>query len=148
MNIYWKAGIAVVIAVLCFAGGYRVASEKAEKVQLEQQAKHNAELLQKTKQLQSTVDDLNDKYAKENQENEKTIANLRSRIADGSLRMYVNTKSCVSSNATDGTEKGRAELDESTAQELLDIASTGDKWGRQLNQCIDQYNTVRGKMNE
>lgn len=148
MNKYWIAGIFVASLIAGFVSGCQYRADKAEKEQAEAEAQHNAELLQKTKQLQSTVDDLNEKYAKENQENEKTIANLRSRIADGSLRMYVNTKSCVSSNATDGTEKGRAELDESTAQELLDIASTGDKWGRHLNQCIDQYNTVRGKMNE
>lgn len=148
MNIYWKSIAAVGLVAVSFISGCQYRADKAEKEQAEAEAQHNAELLQKTKQLQSTVDDLNDKYAKENQENEKTIANLRSRIADGSLRMSVGVKSCVSSNATDGTEKGRAELDESTAQELLDIASTGDKWGRQLNQCIDQYNTVRGKMNE
>ena len=146
MNKYWIAGLFVGSVVAGFVSGCQYRASKAEKEQAQAEAQYNAELLQKTKQLQMTVDELNIKYSKENQEHEKTIANLRSRINDGSLRMSVGVKTCVSNDAVNGSGKGRAELDSETAQELLDIASTGDRWGRSLNKCIDKYNAVRSQM--
>lgn len=84
---------------------------------------------------------------KEQSDAEKTIKDLRSRIADGSLRLSVRTKDVVSGNPADGPSASRTELDTADAQEILDIASTGDSWRRQLNQCINQYNAVREKYN-
>lgn len=143
MNKYWIAGLFVGCVAVGFVSGCQYRANKAEKERAQAEAQYNAELLQKTKQLQSTVDELNDKYSKENAEHEKTIETLRSRIRSGDLRMSVGVKTCVSDSATAADGKGRAELDGQTAQELLDIASTGDGWGRKLNKCIDQYNKVR-----
>jgi hypothetical protein len=78
---------------------------------------------------------------KERQAHETKTSSLKSAVADGSLRLYVRTSepSCSTSGAT---ENG-AELDRQVAQDLISIASDGDKAIIQLNSCIDLYNNIK-----
>lgn len=145
MNKYWIAGIFVGSVVVGFVSGCQYRQSEAEKEQAQAEARYNAELVEKTRQLQSTVDELNAKHNKEMQDAEKTVSQLRADIKSGSVRLFVNTAS-VSGDTVSGHPAGRAELSRDDAETLLDIAATGDRWGRSLNQCIDQYNAVRSQM--
>lgn len=147
MNKYWIAIAAIACLLAGFAGGYKYRSDIAEKEQAQAEAEYNVQIVEKTKALREDISTITSKYIKEQSDAEKTIKDLRNRIADGSLRLSVRTKNSVPGHTTDGPAAGRTELDAADAQAILDIAATGDSWGRQLNQCIGQYNTVREKYN-
>jgi hypothetical protein len=75
---------------------------------------------------------------------------LRDDIATGalSLRVAVKAPQCALQAATDTAPASRdtettAELDGRVAQALVDITSRGDQAIRNLNACIDQYETMR-----
>ncbi len=150
MNIYWKAGIAVALLIVGFLGGCswkqrelnQIKDAYAEQVQLALQENRNLE-----KRLQSEADSITQKYQKEQRNAEKTIADLRSRIADGSLRLSVRTESAGGMPDGSGFESGetRADIARGDAERLVSIASRGDEAIRDLNQCIDRYNSLRGK---
>jgi len=78
------------------------------------------------------------------------IAGVRS----GAIRLSIpilardgNTDSADTRVIKGSRHQTRAELDPETAQFLDAIASDGDDAIRQLNACIDTYNTVREKFN-
>lgn len=145
MNKYWIATVFVGSVAAGFISGCQYRSMKADKELAQAEALFNAQLVEKSKEMQSTVDELNAKHYEEQKNAEETVNKLRADIRSGSVRMFVNTTS-VSSDSSVGGSSGRAELSREDAEEILDIASTGDDWGRKLNQCIDQYNSVRSQM--
>lgn len=148
MNIYLKAGIAVALLVVGFLGGcsYKqrelnsIKDAYAEQVQLALQENRNLE-----KRLQSEADSITQKYQKENRDAQKTIADLRNRIADGSLRLSVRTEGSSGMSAGSGSEyrEGIAYLDRGTAERLVSITERGDSAIRRLNECVDRYNSLR-----
>lgn len=97
------------------------------------------------KKMQADADAITVKYNKEKKDAEKTIADLRARIANGTVRLSIPVSS-TGMSAGSGSELGeaRAELDGETAQSLVSIVSDGDDAIRDLNQCIDKYNAIRG----
>lgn len=80
---------------------------------------------------------------------------LRASVRAGSVRLFVPTEgaACPGSPAPEGASpaggsaKARAELDPATADALVAITSDGDSAIRDLNACIDRYNTVRQSLN-
>lgn len=142
MNKYWIAAIFAGSVVAGFVSGCQYRGIKADKEQAQAEALFNAQIVEKTKEMQSTVDELKAKHFEEQKNAEKTVNQLRADLRTGSVRMFVNTAS-VSGDSVSGHPAGRAELSREDAEEILDIASTGDDWGRKLNQCIDQYNAIR-----
>ena len=142
MNIYWKSIAAVGLVAVSFISGCQYKASEDKKEQLAVEAKYQSELLQKTKQLNEEHESIRQTYEKEQKQAEKTIADLKSRIANGSLRLSVRTKD-VSGDTAAGHRETRAELDPTDANDLIAIAADGDNAIRQLNQCIDQYSAVK-----
>ena len=150
MNLYWKAGIAVALLIVGFLGGCswkqrelnQIKDAYAEQVQLALQENRNLE-----KRLQSEADSITQKYQKEQKDAQKTIADLRTRIANGSLRLSVRTESTSGMSAGSGSEhrEGIAYLDRGTAERLVSITERGDSAIRRLNECVDRYNRLRGE---
>ena len=150
MNLYWKAGIAVALLIVGFLGGCswkqrelnQIKDAYAEQVQLALQENRNLE-----KRLQSEADSITQKYQKEQKDAQKTIADLRTRIANGSLRLSVRTESTSGMSAGSGSEPGEgiAYLDRGTAERLVSITERGDSAIRRLNECVDRYNRLRGE---
>ena len=94
---------------------------------------------------QATTAQLRTQYEKEKQDAESRINDLRTSVADGSVRLSVATAGGQSGgNAGNGASKTRAELDRAVAGALVGIANDGDDAIRALNMCIDQYNAVKG----
>jgi hypothetical protein len=150
MNLYWKAGIALALLVVGFLGGCSwkqrelnsIKDAYAEQVQLALQENRQLE-----KKMKADADSITQKYQKENRDAQKTIADLRSRIASGDLRLSVRTESAAGMSNDTGTEhrEGIAYLDRGTAERLVSITERGDSAIRRLNECVDRYNSLRGE---
>ena len=128
------------------ANGWRL-NEKIEATA----AKH-AQALQRAEQearakeqsWQSAHDELQAKYEEEKKDAESKIADLRRRVQSGAVRMSVNATACtVSTNTRTGAVETRAELDPKDADDLIAIAADGDAAIRELNLCIDKYNSLK-----
>ena len=150
MNVYWKCGLAVLLLAVGFLVGCSwkqrelnsIKDAYAEQVQLALQENRQLE-----KRMQADADAITVKYQKEQKDAQKTIADLRSRIADGSLRLSVRTEGSSGMSAGSSTEHGeaRAYIAGGDAERLVSIASRGDEAIRDLNQCIDRYNSLRNE---
>lgn len=148
MNIYWKAGIAIALVLAGFVGGCSHKQAELDRLKAdyaEQVSKALDENRQLEKRLQAEADSLTQQYKKEKNDAEKTISDLRHRIADGSLRLSVRTEG--STRVPDGTSaqsgEAQAYIDRGTADALVGLTSRGDDAIRDLNQCIDRYNALR-----
>jgi len=142
--------LGIVVAILgSFSGGYyKGKHDEVTRQQLEI-AKLNAEARQKEQALLSAVTTQATKLQKANQD-AKLIAKERdAAIASGALKLRLPTKTVCPVQTTgdpapttgDSVQAG-AELDPTTAQNLVAITDDGDKAIRQLNACIDAYNQV------
>lgn len=148
MNIYWKCGLAVLLLAVGFLGGCSWKQRELNQVrdayaeQVNQALAENREL---EKRMQADADAITVKYQKEQKDAQKTIADLRSRIADGSLRLSVKTVGASGMPAGSGSEhrEGIAYLDRGTAERLVSITERGDSAIRRLNECVDRYNRLR-----
>ncbi len=145
----WKA----CLVLACFAAGLVfglwVGNNRLERLKADYAAQVQAGLeanRQLERRLQNEADSLTQQYQKEKKDAEKTISDLRHRIADGSLRLSVRTAGSTRVPDGSGAEhrEARAELDGETAQALVSITADGDDAIRDLNQCIDKYNSLRG----
>ena len=150
MNVYWKAGIAIALLIVGFIGGCSFKQRDLDKLKAdyaEQVSKALEENRALEKKMQDEADSITQKYQKEKKDAEKTISNLRSRIASGDLRLSVKTVGAGGVSTASGTEPGeeRAYLDRGTAEALVGLTSRGDDAIRDLNQCIDKYNSIRSR---
>lgn len=104
------------------------------------------------------ADQLHDQETTHHQEKTHAQAEmdrLRAAVRAGSVRLFVPTAgaACPGSQAPEGASpaggfaKARAELDPAAAETLVAITSDGDSAIRDLNACIDRYNTVRQSLN-
>lgn len=114
-----------------FVGGYHYCDLKWKAQSQDSYVKHVEEVGKLQAELEKAKSDAKD------QENK-----LRTALHDGSLRMFVDVKTPASSA---GAPKERTELDPAFAESLLSIAEDGDNAIRELNMCIDVYNTARTK---
>ncbi|MDN2707961.1 lysis system i-spanin subunit Rz [Janthinobacterium sp. SUN118] len=95
--------------------------------------------------LAQRTDHLNQEQTHAKTERDRFNADVRS----GAVRLSIPVASgqCAatadSTTAADHRHQARAELDTATAAALDTIAGDGDDATRQLNACIDAYNTVR-----
>lgn len=135
------------------------------KVQLQWDADREARTQAANRDLQALLNHTNmlaDKLHEQetNRNQEKThvqaeMERLRTAVRAGSVRLFVPTAgaACPGSPAPEGASpaggsaKARAELDPATADALVAITNDGDSAIRNLNACIDRYNTVRQSMN-
>lgn len=128
------------------ANGWRlneqIEATAAEHAQAIQRAEQEARA--KEQSWQSAHDELQAKYEEEKKDAESKIADLRRRVQSGAVRMSVNATACtVSKNTGTGIAETRAELDGQTADDLIAIAADGDAAIRELNLCIDKYNSLK-----
>ena len=80
-------------------------------------------------------------FNKQEQDAQTKIAKLRADVNSGTLRLSIPVSS--SCGSTSGSTETRAELDTTTANDLISITEDGDKAIRELNYCIDRYNQVK-----
>ena len=143
--------LAVVLAIVgSFGGGYYKGSKDEVTRQQLEIAALNAAARQKEQALLSAVTTQATKLQKANQD-AKLIAKERdAAIASGALKLRIPIQSPVCpvqtagdtpAPAGDSVQTG-AELDAKAAQSLVAITDQGDGNTRQLNACIDAYNTI------
>jgi hypothetical protein len=124
----------ILIAALCLVMVFFAGRHQARQEIQEQVTRIESKMVEASREAEEQL-------KKERQAHETKTSSLKSAVADGSLRLYVRTSepSCSTSGAT---ENG-AELDRQVAQDLISIASDGDKAVIQLNSCIDLYNNIK-----
>ena len=148
MNAYLRWGLALALALAGFAGGCSMKQAQLDRMQAEYTQKVNDALeanRQLERRMQADADAIALKYRKEQENAQKTIDSLRSRIASGDIRLSVPVSTArMPGGSSPEPGETRAELDGETAQSLVSIAADGDRAIRDLNQCIDRYNAVRG----
>lgn len=128
------------------ANGWRlnakIEATAAEHAQAIQKAEQEARA--KEQAWQSAHNELQAQHEKEKKDAESKIADLRRRVQSGAVRMSVHTTACtVSTNTGTGLAETRAELNGQTADDLITIAADGDAAIRELNLCIDKYNSLK-----
>ena len=149
--------LGILMAVVSsFGGGYfKGKSDEVTRQQLEIAAL-NAEAREKERVLISAIQTQATKLQKANQDAKLAQQKRDADIDSGSLKLRILTKtSCPISTATDTATAARdsvqatAELDPTIAKSLVAITEQGDANTRQLNACIDAYNsayqTLKGK---
>ena len=104
---------------------------------LEQQA----EIARLNKVMAEQAHDSQLKFNKQELDAQNKINRLRADVNSGTLRLSIPVSSSCSS--TSGSTEARAELDTTTANDLISITEDGDKAIRELNYCIDRYNQVK-----
>lgn len=116
----------------------------------------NAEARAKEQILVSAIQTQSTKLQKANQD-AKLIQQKRTYAIDTGtlkLRIPVQAPVCPVHTATDtpiasgDSSQATAELDRETAKSLIAITDYGDKAIRQLNACIDAYNSVYESLNK
>jgi prophage endopeptidase len=149
--------LGVVLAVLsAFGGGYYKGGEDERVTQELEIATLNAQARQKEQALTAAVNAQASQLTKATQNAKLLQAKRNTDIDSGALRLRVPVQSpvCAVSTAPDATPAPRdsvqasAELDRETAKALIAITDQGDANTRQLNACIDAYNTAFQAINQ
>ena len=133
-----------------FGGGYLKGSDDELTRQQLEIAALNAEARVKEQALITVVQTQSIKLQKANQDAKLAQQKRNSDIESGALRLRLPVKApvCPVHTASDAPATPRdsvqasAELDGETAKSLVAITDQGDANTRQLNACIDAYNSV------
>ena len=149
--------LALIVAFLGVgAGGYSKGQHSERERQQLEIARLNEEARQKEQALAAAVN-ITANSLRVSNEKAKSISKERdAAIASGALKLRVpiQTPVCPVHTATDSpapagdSVQAGAELDGKTAQALVAITDDGDKAIRQLNACIDAYNTAFQTINQ
>jgi type II secretory pathway pseudopilin PulG len=149
--------LGILMAVVgSFGGGYYKGGEDENARQQLEIAALNAEARVKEQALITVVQTQSNKLQKANQDAKLAQQKRNADIDSGALRLRLPVKApvCPVQAATDTPAESRdsvqtsAELDGETAKSLVAITDDGDKAIRQLNACIDAYNTVYETLNK
>ena len=143
--------LGIVLSILsAFGGGYfKGKHDETVKQQLEIAAL-NAQARAKEQALISAVSTQASKLQKANYDAKLASKERDNAIASGNLKLRLPVKTTVcpvqtagdTSAPTGDSVQAGAELDPTTARNLVAITDQGDANTRQLNACIDAYNTV------
>ncbi len=160
--------IVTVLAIMAlgYSVGHTVAKGKGDAALAEMAADRSAALAAAEVQARKKEGEIRaELYALEQQYTTLEEEANRARQADarlindlrtGARRMSIAVKSCgtrdVPDDGANDPESGasgaqRAELDPAVTESLLAIARDGDKYIRERNACIQQYEIVRRRMN-
>ena len=148
-NPYVLLGIVLSILSASVGGYYKGKHDETVRQQLEIAAL-NAQARAKEQALISAVSTQASKLQKANYDAKLAAKERDSAIASGNLKLRVPVKTPVCPIQTTGDStppagdsvQAGAELDATTAQSLVAITDKGDENTRQLNACIDAYNTI------
>lgn len=151
-----KALICAVV-VIALAGAYWKGSyDKGVEVAL-QVAEANNTARETEKQMAVVATTYATTLRKNESNAQKKISDLRTAVASGERKLFIPTEApnCgvqASSDAssTSGSDTGetRASLDRKVAESLIALTAEGDTAIRKLNACIDQYNSIKDKLND
>ena len=149
--------LGLVLAVLgSFGAGYYSGEQNEHDRQQLEIAKLNDAARVKEQALITVVQTQSNKLQKANQDAKLAQQKRNADIDSGALRLRLPVKApvCPVYTATDTPAESRdsvqtnAELDRETAKALIAITEDGDKAIRQLNACIDAYNSVYQTLNK
>lgn len=151
MNVNIKIVNGILCLALAFMAGWLVNGWRMESRISRMQEKHaqaielaSEEAREKERALQEEIDILNAAYREEREHAQKYINNLRADVAAGRVRLSVPARCPGTDTATGAaSEEARAELDAETAGNLVAIAAEGDDAIRELNVCVEAYETMR-----
>lgn len=152
-----KILVGICIAFLLFIGGYwKGTYDKGLSVAVEV-----AEANEQARQVETQMAVVATTYATTLRKNEtnaqKKISDLRTAVASGERKLFIPTEApnCGVQASTDAspasgsdTGEARAELDRKVADSLISLTAEGDTAIRKLNICIEQYNTIKDKLND
>lgn len=152
-----KIVIGALVAFLLFVGGYWKGSyDKGMDVAVEV-ANANNDAREKEQQLAQVATTYASVLRKKEINAQKEITSLRTAVASGERRLFIPTQAtnCSVQASTDAspasgsdTGEARAELDRKVADSLIALTAEGDTAIRKLNTCIEQYNTMKDKLND
>jgi hypothetical protein len=144
--------LGILMAVVgSFGGGYlKGSNDEVTRQQLEIAAL-NAEARAKEQALISAIQTQSTKLQKANQDAKLAQQKRNSDIDSGALKLRIPVQApvCPVHTASDApvaprdSVQANAELDREVAKSLIAITDDGDKAIRQLNACIDAYESVR-----
>ena len=143
--------LSILMAVLgAFGSGYYKGGEDENARQQAEIAILNAEAREKEQALISAIQTQSTKLQKANQDAKLAQLKRNSDIDSGALKLRIPVKAPVcpvytasDAPATSGDSvQASAELDREVAKSLVAITDQGDANTRQLNACIDAYNSV------
>jgi len=149
--------LGILMAVVgSFGGGYLKGSDDELTRQQLEIAALNAEARVKEQALITVVQTQSTKLQKANQDAKLAQQKRNADIDSGALRLRLPVKApnCPVQATPDApiasgdSVQTSAELDRETAKSLVAITDDGDKAIRQLNACIDAYNTVYQTLNK
>jgi hypothetical protein len=149
--------LSILMAVVgAFGSGYYKGGKDENARQQLEIATLNAEARVKEQALITVVQTQSTKLQKANQDAKLAQQKRNADIDSGALRLRLPVKApnCPVQAATDtpvasgDSVQTSAELDGETAKSLVAITDDGDKAIRQLNACIDAYNTVYETLNK
>jgi len=148
-NPYVLLGIVIAVLGSFTSGYYKGSNDELDRQQLEIAAL-NAEARVKEQALVSAIQTQATKLQKANQDAKLAKLKRDADIDSGALRLRIPVKApnCPIPTATDtapasgDSVQASAELDREVAKSLVAITDQGDANTRQLNACIDAYNTV------
>jgi prophage endopeptidase len=149
--------LGILMAVVgSFGGGYlKGSNDEVTRQQLEIAAL-NAEARAKEQALITTIQTQSNKLQKANQDAKLAQQKRNLDIDSGALKLRIPVKApvCPVHTPTDtpvasgDSVQATTELDGETAKSLVAITDDGDKAIRQLNACIDAYESVRESLNK
>ena len=143
--------LGILLAVLgAFSGGYYKGGEDENARQQAEIASLNSIAREKEQALVAAVNKQTTQLLKVENNAKIQIAKRDAAISAGTLKLRIPVQApvCPVHTASDAPTESRdsvqatAELDRETAKNLVAITDDGDKAIRQLNACIDAYNTV------
>jgi type II secretory pathway pseudopilin PulG len=148
--------LGILMAVVgAFGSGYYKGGEDENARQQLEIATLNAEARAKEQALITVVQTQSNKLQKANQDAKLAQQKRNADIDSGALRLRLPKApvcpvqaSNDSPVASGDSVQTSAELDGETAKSLVAITDDGDKAIRQLNACIDAYNTVYETLNK
>jgi hypothetical protein len=152
-----KILIGALVAFLLFVGGYwKGTYDKGMEVAVEV-ANANDKAREQEQQLAQVATTYASVLRKKETNAQKEITSLRTAVASGERRLFIPTQApdCSVQPTTDtspasGSDTGeaRAELDRKVADSLIALTAEGDTAIRKLNACIEQYNTIKERLND
>jgi len=149
--------LGILMTVLgAFGSGYYKGGEDENARQQAKIASLNTEARAKEQALITTIQTQSNKLQKANQDAKLAQQKRNLDIDSGALKLRIPIQApvCPVHTATDthiasgDSVQATAEFDRETAKSLVAITDDGDKAIRQLNACIDAYNTVYQTLNK
>ena len=149
--------LSILMAVLgAFGSGYYKGGEDENARQQAEIAALNAAAREKEQALVAAVNNQTTQLIKATNDAKLAQQKRNSDIDSGAIKLRIPVKApvCPVSTTADAAPASRdsvqatAELDREIAKNLIAITDDGDKAIRQLNACIDAYNTVYQTLNK